>query len=98
MDACPFCEIASGAADADLVALRTPDVLVVPVTHQRPLNRGHVLVLPARHVTRLADAGPALLAEIYGVAGRVSMAVRTAFGATGATIFQNDGSPDQVLM
>jgi histidine triad (HIT) family protein len=94
---CPFCELASGA-DEDLVALRTQDAFVVPVTHQRRLNRGHVLVLPARHVTRLADAEPALLAEVYSVAGRVSMAVRTAFGATGSTIFQNDESPDQVLM
>ena len=31
------------------------------------------------------------------VAGRVSMAVRKAFGAIGATLFQNDGTPDQVL-
>jgi histidine triad (HIT) family protein len=72
-------------------------VFVVPALRQRPLNRGHMLVLPTKHVTRLSEAEPTLLQELYTVSGRVSMAVREAFGATGATLFQNDDAPDQVL-
>jgi histidine triad (HIT) family protein len=98
MDPCPFCDIAAGAVDGDLVVLRTPGVLVVPASRQRARNRGHMLVLPALHVTRLIDVGAPLLQDIYSAAGRVAMAARTAFGATGATLFQNDGSPDQVLL
>lgn len=97
MDACPFCELASGGADADLVAFWTERALVVPALKQRPNNRGHMLVLPATHVTRLIDADAPLLQELYSVAGRVSMALREAFGATGSTIFQNESAPDQVL-
>ena len=69
----------------------------MPALRQRPLNRGQMLVLPTRHITRLSNAGPTLLQELYTVSGRVSMAVREAFGATGATLFQNDDAPDQVL-
>ena len=97
MGDCPFCLLAAGPVDRDLIAHRTTSVLVVPAPRQRPRNRGHMLVLPRLHVTRLADVEGPLLQEIYGVAGRVALAARRAFGATGATIFQNDGAPDQVL-
>lgn len=97
MSDCPFCALGDPSHGDDFVAWRDDDTFVVVPPQQRPRNRGHVLVVPRRHVTRLADAGPALLAALYGVAGRTSLAVRTAFGATGATLFQNDGAPDQVL-
>lgn len=100
MPPCPFCAIAAGAADAadaDLIALRTPAVFVVPALKQRPRNRGHLLVLPVAHVTRLADADAALRDELTAVIGRVSGAVRAAFGATGTFVFVNEDAPDQVL-
>lgn len=97
VEPCPFCAVAAGAADPDLVVVRTPGAFVLPVPDQRPRNRGHVLVLLVLHLTRLADVEPALLGELFALAGRVSAAMRTAFGASGATIFENDGSPDQVL-
>jgi len=56
-----------------------------------------MLVLPTSHVARLSELEPLLLQELYTVAGRVSIAVRQAFGATGATLFQNDDAPDQIL-
>ncbi len=98
MDDCPFCAIASGRADTDLVAARTGEALVVPALKQRHRNRGHMLVLPATHCVRLSEASPGLLQDIYSLAGRVSLAARRAFGASGTTIFQNDDSPDQVLL
>src|SRR5262249_53208678 len=64
---------------------------------QRKHNRGHMLVVPVGHVTRLVDADASLLADLYHLAGEVSMAVREAFDATGATLFQNDNSPDQEI-
>lgn len=97
MDACPFCELAAGRAGEDLVALRTDRVLVVPALKQRRNNRGHMLVLPVTHTTRLADADAPLLHALYSAAGRVSLAVRAAFEATGTTLFQNEDAPDQVL-
>jgi histidine triad (HIT) family protein len=97
MNDCPFCVLAAGGEN-DLIALRTPSLIVVPALRQRQLNRGHMLVLPSTHVTRMADVEPSLSAELYKVAGRVSMAVRQTFGASGATLFQNDDAPDQELL
>jgi histidine triad (HIT) family protein len=34
---------------------------------------------------------------MYGLAGRISIAVREAFGATGTLLFQNENGPDQVI-
>ncbi|MBL9086493.1 MAG: HIT family protein [Planctomycetia bacterium] len=97
MSSCPFCALAPESAGDDLVAWRTPLAFVVVPTQQRPRNRGHMLVLPRAHVTRLADTDAELRAELYGVVGRVSLAVRKAFDATGVTVFQNEAAPDQVL-
>ncbi len=97
MDPCPFCEIASGREDADLVVVRTAAAFVVPALKQRRLNRGHALVLPTAHVVRLADAEPPVLQELFALAGRVGLAQRRAFGATGTTLFQNEDAPDQII-
>ena len=96
MDQCPFCRYAA-EVENDLIALRTPSVLVVPALKQRRSNRGHMLVVPTTHVTRLIDVDRALLAELYSVAAHVSVAVRQAFGASGWLMFQNETIPDQVL-
>jgi histidine triad (HIT) family protein len=56
-----------------------------------------MLILPTVHVTRMIDVEASLAQELYAVAGHVSMAVRKAFGATGATVFQNDNAPGQEL-
>lgn len=96
MPECPFCELVAGR-DGELVALRTENAIVVPVPFQRRNNQGHVLVLPHAHVTRLIDASPELLQELYVTAARVGSAAREAFGATGVTLLQNDEAPDQML-
>jgi histidine triad (HIT) family protein len=97
MNNCPFCALAAGEGN-NLLALRTPGVFVVPALKQRRHNLGHMLVLPTTHVTRMIDLEPSLVQELYPTAGRVMMAVRQAFGATGATLFQNDEAPDQELL
>jgi histidine triad (HIT) family protein len=94
---CPFCVLAAGRDDEDLIAVRTRNAFVLPAPRQRPRNRGHILIIPNTHVTALADVEPLLLQEIYALAGSVSIAVRSVFGSTGAMIFQNENAPDQVL-
>jgi histidine triad (HIT) family protein len=96
MAACPFCDLAT-AIDSDLIVYRTPRVFIVPALTRRPNNRGHMLVLPTVHVTRLSELELPLLQELYTVAGRVSMALRKSFGATGTTLFQHEDAPDQKL-
>lgn len=97
MAVCPFCQIAAGEVDSDLVAYRSANVFVLPALTQRENNRGHVLVLPTAHVIELVGAPPGLLRELFDVVARVSRAALPAFGAVGTTIFQNNGAPDQIL-
>jgi diadenosine tetraphosphate (Ap4A) HIT family hydrolase len=95
-DECPFCTLAAGSDD-DVVAVRTNSALVLPALWQRPKNRGHMLIIPTAHITRLVDVHPALLHELFGLAGRIAMAVRDVFDATGSLLFQNENLPDQEL-
>jgi histidine triad (HIT) family protein len=96
MSACPFCALAAGSDEA-IVALRTERTIAFPAPFQRPRNKGHILIVPTGHITRLADADAALLAELYGAAGRICLAVRGAFDATGSMLLQNETIPGQVL-
>jgi histidine triad (HIT) family protein len=96
MDDCPFCKVGNDTNEY-LVALRTANVLVIPALKQRRLNRGHMLVVPTAHITRMIDLDSALVAELYSVAARVGMAVRQAFAASGVLLFQNEDIPGQVL-
>jgi histidine triad (HIT) family protein len=96
MNDCPFCKI-SHESESELVALATSSVVVIPALKQRRLNRGHMLVVPIVHITRLIDFDQALVAELYSVTARVAMAVRQAFGASGVLLFQNENIPGQVL-
>jgi diadenosine tetraphosphate (Ap4A) HIT family hydrolase len=48
-----------------LIAYKTSRVFVVPALRQRPLDRGHMLVLPTVHATRLSELEPPLLQELY---------------------------------
>jgi histidine triad (HIT) family protein len=97
MGDCPFCEFTISNAEKDLIAFQSDKVLVIPAPRQRPLNLGHMLVLPRSHITGLMDVDPLLMQELHRTADRVSVAVRKAFDASGVTVFQNDGTPDQVL-
>ena len=97
MDGCTFCPIAAGEADADLVALRTEHVFVIPALRQHPNNHVHTLVLPVTHTRNLADASPATRNEIFAVAAQLTTAVLSLYGAGGSIVFQNNTTPDDAL-
>lgn len=97
MDHCDFCAIASGEVDADLVALRTGRVFVIPALRQHPGNHGHALVLPAEHIRNLHDAPQPTLREIFAIAARLTASVGSNYGADGSIVFQHNISPDDDL-
>jgi histidine triad (HIT) family protein len=96
MNGCTFCAIAGGAADADLVALRTGRVFVIPAPRQRPRNQGHALVVPAGHVVSLHDAAPAVRDELFAVVAQLTGAVGALYGAEGSIVFQHNITPGPV--
>jgi len=97
MNECTFCPIAAGDVDADLVAIRTEQVFVIPALRQHPTNHGHALVLPVLHTRNLADAVPSARNEIFAVAAELTAAMPSLYGADGSIVFQNNTGPDDQL-
>jgi histidine triad (HIT) family protein len=94
---CIFCPIAAGEIDSDLVALRTPQVFVIPALRQHPTNQGHALVLPTAHIRNLADAPPSVRDEIFALAAQLTAILPAVYGAAGSIVFQNNTAPDDPL-
>ena len=83
---CVFCGIAAGTVAATVV---WRDGAVCAFLDQRPLFKGHVLVVPRAHVATLLDAGAAELGAVFGAAQGVARAVEMALGADGSFLGVN---------
>jgi histidine triad (HIT) family protein len=86
MTPCPFCAIAAGSASASLV-LQTSDVCAF--LDARPVFKGHVLVVPRRHVADFADLAAAEIAPLFGAVQRVVRAQEVALSAQGSFVAVN---------
>ena len=72
MDNCIFCKIAAGKIPSKTV-YEDDDVIAFHDIH--PAAPVHVLVIPKRHISTLADAGPgdeAVLGKILALTGRIA--------------------------
>jgi histidine triad (HIT) family protein len=83
---CTFCQIAKGELSAQVV-YRDDDVIAF--LDRAPLLHGHVLVMPTAHVETLDDLPDALLAPVFGVVRRTSIAVQKALKAEGSFVATN---------
>src|SRR4030065_2636005 len=72
---CIFCEILAGRAEASFVYR---DEVVAAFMASRPVNAGHVLVVPVRHAGMLAELDEGDGREMFRVAQRVAGALRAA--------------------
>lgn len=71
---CIFCGVAAGAAAAQIVY---GDDLVLAFLDHRPINPGHLLVIPRIHAQRLADLPEAVGGHLFQIAQRLSLALRS---------------------
>jgi histidine triad (HIT) family protein len=84
---CLFCEICAGEVEADVV-LTTPEM--VAFLDHRPVFKGHVLLVPRRHVVTLPDL-PAELRDPFLAQGqRLATAMVEALGAQGSFLAVNN--------
>ena len=84
---CVFCAIATGEVPAERV-LETPDV--VGFLDQRPLFKGHVLLVPREHVVTLPEL-PARLRDPFLAAGqRLATAMVEGLDAEGSFVAMNN--------
>ena len=84
---CVFCAIAAGEVPAEVV-LETDEV--VGFLDQRPVFKGHVLLVPREHVVTLPDL-PARLRDPFLAAGqRLATAMVEGLGAQGSFVAMNN--------
>lgn len=56
----------------------------------RPVFKGHVLIVPRRHVETLADLSPELVGPVFTAAQRHAAAMTTALSADGSFVAMNN--------
>ena len=89
MEACVFCEIVAGRAPASVVYR---DDLCIAFMDITPVNSGHLLVLPIKHATYLADLDPQTGSALFKVAQRLSAALqKSGLKAEGINLLLADG-------
>jgi histidine triad (HIT) family protein len=85
---CEFCRIVQGASPARIVA-DDPDALAV--FPQRPLSRGHTLVVPRLHIPDLWSADPTLAARVIQTVIRVGQAINASLRPDGLNLVSSAG-------
>ena len=89
MSECVFCDIAAGTAPASILY---QDALCLAFMDIQPVNAGHLLVVPIRHATCLADLPPDAGAQLFRVAQHLSAALRrSGIRCEGTNLFLADG-------
>lgn len=65
---------------------------VLGIMTYKPAKKGHLLIIPTRHVERYEDLTPSEISEMGEVIKKVNQAVRTLYGTTGYILVQKNGS------
>jgi len=85
-DSCSFCRIVGG----ELLAAKVfEDENVIAILDNLPLRKGHTLVIPKPHISRLSELPPELAAATGKVISRVARALTEALGNTALNVVCN---------
>ena len=89
MSDCVFCEILAGRLERSLCY---EDDVAVGLMDIRPMNPGHVLVMPREHIESLGDLDDETGGRLFTVARRISTAIRrSGVRCEGVNLFLADG-------
>ncbi len=91
---CPFCAIASDAAEAHVVY---EDAATIAFLDLAPLFQGHVLLIPRAHVRTIYEADDSTLEAMARASKRIALGVTKAMEADGIFIAQNNVISQSVL-
>ena len=89
--ACVFCAALDPAGPSPHVVFRGERVFVI--LNKYPYNNGHLMVVPMRHVARLADASAEELSELITLTQVAETALTESYGAHGINVGMNLGRP-----
>ena len=88
-DPCPFCRIAAGGAQSELVVHRGDTCFVV--LNLYPYNPGHLMVVPNRHVADYTDLTAEETAEVASLTQQALRTIRAASAPHGFNVGLNLG-------
>ncbi len=89
MENCIFCAIVAGRAPASIVYR---DDVCTAFMDRQPVTPGHLLVVPNRHATYLAEVDEATAGHLFQVARRLDAALRASgLRCEGVNIYLADG-------
>ena len=84
---CIFCAIVSGSHDADIVF---EDGETIGFLDNRPLQHGHTLLIPRRHIETLVDLPPDLVTTLFTNVQLLARTVVPAMAAEGSFVAMNN--------
>jgi histidine triad (HIT) family protein len=85
--ACIFCDIVSGKLPAHVV-LENNDAIAF--LDKSPLQFGHVLLIPKRHIVTFAELPPEQTGDFFKVGQMLSLAVEKGMAADGTFVAMNN--------
>lgn len=92
---CLFCKIIAGEIPADKVFEDEDFVAIIDI---KPVNLGHVLLIPKRHYRNLLDLPADILSKLGPHLQKLAIAVKQATGADGVNIgMNNEGAAGQLI-
>lgn len=66
------------------------DEIIIAFLDIRPINKGHVLIVPKKHFRNILDGDEAVLAHMMRTAKKIAQAVMTAMKADGVNVTMNN--------
>lgn len=64
----------------------------IALLNYKPAVKGHMLIIPERHVERFEDLTPEEMVKIHAMIAKVDRAERKIYGSTGYLLLQKNGS------
>jgi ATP adenylyltransferase len=86
-----FCEALQGREQSDLIVFLGPTCFVI--LNLYPYNNGHLMVVPNRHIGKLAEATSEELNEMMEFTRRAEIALTRAYAPHGLNMGINLGKP-----
>lgn len=88
---CVFCAALDPARPSPHLVFRGERIFVI--LNKYPYNNGHLMVVPRRHVARLAEAEAVELTELINLTRVAETALTEVYGAHGINVGMNLGRP-----
>ena len=88
MTNCEYCQIVTGAVKAKKVY---EDDKVLAILSPMPASMGHIIVFPKEHVPILENVKDSIVAHMFIIANKLSIAVFDSIGAHGTNIIIQNG-------